>query len=213
MNQNRSEQITWEKVKGHLRTITEHKIYVMKECFKVGFYWQGLTHDLSKYMPAELLEGFRYYDDGKSSPNNGERRDKGYSEAWMHHKGRNRHHFEYWLDYREPKKKDGGAAHSRNRQTSNMDVSSESFPLQAVQMPRKYVVEMLMDRIAASKNYNKESYTQHDPLAYFERGRGHYLMHPQTQKELHGMLRILDERGEEELMRFVRDYYLKGYPI
>ncbi len=199
MSRNQSSEITWEKAKGHLKTITEHKIYVMKECFKVGLYWQGLTHDLSKYMPTELLEGFRYYDDGKSSPNNGERRDKGYSEAWMHHKGRNRHHFEYWLDYREPKKKDGN--------------NSELFPLQAVQMPRKYVAEMLMDRIAASKNYNKETYTQHDSLAYFERGMGHYLMHPQTKKELHGMLRILDERGEEELMRFVRDYYLRGYPI
>ncbi|MCC8105291.1 MAG: DUF5662 family protein [Clostridiales bacterium] len=199
MSRNQSSEITWEKAKGHLKTITEHKIYVMKECFKVGLYWQGLTHDLSKYMPTELLEGFRYYDDGKSSPNNGERRDKGYSEAWMHHKGRNRHHFEYWLDYREPKKKDGN--------------NSELFPLQAVQMPRKYVAEMLMDRIAASKNYNKETYTQHDSLAYFERGMGHYLMHPQTKKELHGMLRILDERGEEELMRFVKDYYLKGYPI
>jgi hypothetical protein len=38
-------------------------------------------------------------------------------------------------------------------------------------------------------------------------------MHPQTEKELHGMLRILDQRGEEELMRFVKEYYLKGYPI
>ncbi|MCD7954350.1 MAG: hypothetical protein LUG93_01025 [Lachnospiraceae bacterium] len=70
-----------------------------------------------------------------------------------------------------------------------------------------------MDRIAASKNYNKETYTHHDSLTYFEKGKGHYLMHPQTKKELLGMLRILDERGEEELIRFVRDYYLKGYPI
>ncbi|MCD7714993.1 MAG: DUF5662 family protein [Lachnospiraceae bacterium] len=213
MENNKSNGITWEKAKGHLKTITEHKIYVMRECFKVGLYWQGLTHDLSKYMPSELLEGFRYYDDGKSSPNNGERRDKGYSEAWMHHKGRNRHHFEYWLDYREPAKKTKTGKNSPLKVTSNTDVNSEAFPLQAVQMPRKYVVEMLMDRIAASKNYNKEAYTQHDSLAYFERGMGHYLMHPQTKKELHGMLRILDERGEEELMRFVRDYYLKGYPI
>ncbi|MCC8136825.1 MAG: DUF5662 family protein [Clostridiales bacterium] len=213
MSKDRSNAITWEKVKGHFRTITEHKIYVMRECFKVGLYRQGLTHDLSKYMPAELLEGFRYYDDGKSSPNNGERRDKGYSEAWMHHKGRNRHHFEYWLDYREPAKKSPDGKHSSPQPVSETDARFGTFPLQAVQMPRKYVAEMLMDRIAASKNYNKENYTQHDPLAYFERGKGRYLMHPQTKKELHGMLRILDERGEEELMRFVRDYYLKGWPI
>ena len=72
---------------------------------------------------------------------------------------------------------------------------------------------MLMDRICASKNYNKEAYTRHDPLVYFERGRGHYLLNPQTSRELHGMLRILDQRGEEELMYFVKNYYLKGYKI
>ncbi len=218
-NVSTSNQITWEKAKGHLKTITEHKIYVMRECFQVGLYRQGLTHDLSKYLPAELLEGFRYYQDGTSSPNNGERRDKGYSEAWMHHKGRNRHHFEYWLDYREPKKPKGpgssnnGSKSGRIPAAANMAGPSLPDCLQTVQMPRRYVVEMLMDRIAASKNYNKEAYTQHDALAYFEKGMGHYLMHPQTKKELHGMLRILDERGEKELMRFVRDYYLKGYLI
>lgn len=187
-------RITKDKVKGHLKTITDHKLLVMKHCFQVGLYRQGLMHDMSKYMPSELLMGFMYYDDGKSSPNNGERTHKGYSYAWMHHKGRNRHHFEYWLDY-------------------SLQFSKDKFPMEPVQMPRKYVAEMLMDRISASKNYNKESYTDMDPLTYFERGRGQYMIHPQTKKELHGMLRILAVRGEAELMRFVKDYYLKGYPI
>ncbi len=186
--------MTWKKICGHLRTITEHKLLVMKHCFRIGLYRQGILHDLSKYMPSELLMGFRYYDDGKSSPNNGERKLKGYSDAWMHHKGRNRHHFEYWTDY-------------------TLNAYDRKHPMQPVQMPRKYVAEMLMDRICASKNYNKDSYTQHHPLEYFEKGRSHYLLHPQTHKELHGMLRILDQRGEEELVRFVREYYLKGYPI
>ena len=186
--------ISWRKIRGHLKTINEHKLLVMEHCFRIGLYKQGLLHDLSKYMPSELLMGFLYYDDGKSSPNNGERRDKGYSAAWMHHKGRNRHHFEYWTDY-------------------SLHPVEKKYPLQAVQMPRKYVAEMLMDRISASKNYNKETYTRHHPLEYFEHGKSHYLLHPQTEKELHGMLRILDERGEEALMHFVRDYYLKGYKI
>lgn len=186
--------ITWDKVKGHFRTITEHKLLVMEHCFRIGLYRQGLMHDLSKYMPSEFLMGCMYYADGKASPNNKEREAKGYSGAWLHHKGRNRHHFEYWLDY-------------------SLDKGKGKYPLQPVQMPRKYVAEMLMDRICASKNYNKEAYTRHDPLAYFERGRGHYLLHPQTSRELHGMLRILDARGEEELVRFVKEYYLKGYEI
>lgn len=207
-------QITWRKAKGHLKTITEHKLLVMEGCFKIGLYRQGLMHDMSKYLPSELLEGFRYYEDGTSSPNNGERRAKGYSGAWLHHKGRNRHHFEYWLDYRLPADRhpSPGKAMKSGKEGRKEDFGAP-FPLQAVQMPRRYVAEMLMDRIAASKNYNKDSYTQHDALAYFEKGMGHYLMHPQTKKELRGMLRILDEKGEEELIRFVKEYYLKGYPI
>ena len=183
------------KAAGHLKTINAHKWEVMKGCFKIGLYRQGLMHDLSKYSPTEFIEGCLYYQEGRRSPNNGERESKGYSEAWMHHKGRNRHHYEYWNDYRLP----GGG--------------EDSFPVTAVRMPRKYVAEMLMDRIAASKTYQKENYTQHGPLQYLQNGRGRKLMDPETYRELEIMLKILDERGEEELIRFVKDYYLKGFPM
>ena len=187
-------KITAGKAIGHFRTITEHKYLVMKQCFAVGLYRQGLMHDLSKYTPEEFLCGCRYYQGGKRSPNNGEREENGFSRAWMHHKGRNKHHHEYWTDYLQ-KPQEGG-------------------PVTApVRMPRRYVAEMLMDRIAASKTYLKEKYTQHEPLKYFDNKGTRQLMHPQTAKELERMLRILDQRGEEELFRFVRDYYLKGYPI
>ena len=82
---------------GHFHTITTHKLRVMKYCFKVGLYRQGLLHDLSKYAPIEFLPGVRYYQ-GNRSPNEMERLEKGYSAAWLHHKGRNRHHLEYWID-------------------------------------------------------------------------------------------------------------------
>lgn len=186
-------RITPEKAIGHFCTVLEHKRLVMKHCFAVGMYYQGITHDLSKFSPTEFINGVIYYQWGKQSPNNGERLEKGHSNAWMHHKGRNRHHYEYWNDYRT--KKDGG------------------YPIQNIQMPRKYVAEMLMDRIAASKTYLKSEYTRHEPLKYYLNGRGKILMHPQTAKELERMLRILDQRGEKELFRFVRDYYLKGYPM
>ena len=186
--------LTPEKILGHLRTINHHKMLVMKYCFRVGLYRQGLMHDMSKYMPSEFILGCMYYQGGTRSPNNGERDAKGYSFAWMHHKGRNRHHFEFWQDY------SGSPGQS-------------PWPMIPVQMPRKYVAEMLMDRISASRNYRKDAYTQHDPLSYYENGRARKLLHPQSAKELHGMLRILDQRGEEELFHFVKDYYLKGYPI
>ena len=83
---------------GHLKTITKHHNLVCRYCIRAGLIYQGLTHDLSKLSPSEFLVGARYYQ-GNRSPNNAEREDIGYSTAWLHHKGRNRHHYEYWIDY------------------------------------------------------------------------------------------------------------------
>ena len=69
---------------AHFKTITHHKLLVMKHCFRAGLYWQGLVHDLSKYMPSEFWVGARYYQ-GDHSPNDAERKAIGYSSAWMHH--------------------------------------------------------------------------------------------------------------------------------
>ena len=188
------ELITRDKLLGHTETVLIHKYLVARHCFAVGLYAQGILHDLSKFSPTEFLNSVAYYQGGVRSPNNGERDDKGYSESWMHHKGRNRHHYEYWNDY--------SAAWKEGED-----------PIVYVQMPRKYVVEMVMDRIAASKTYRKGDYLPSDPLIYFQKGRAAKLMNRQTARELEGMLRILASRGEKELFRFIRDYYLKGYPI
>ena len=118
-------------------TITHHKLLVMAGCFRIGLYKQGLLHDLSKYTPTEFLVGCRYYK-GYMSPNNAERADKGYSAAWLHHKGRNKHHLEYWIDYAVPKP--GEDIHT---------------PMEGMKMPIKYVCEMFIDRVSASKNYQK----------------------------------------------------------
>lgn len=176
------------KIVGHFKTITKHKLLVMRECFKIGLYKQGLLHDLSKYTPTEFFVGCRYYQ-GNRSPNNAEREATGVSKAWLHHKGRNRHHFEYWIDY---------------------SAELPGHPMTGMRMPRKYVAEMLMDRIAASKIYNGANYTDSFPLQYYLKGRHHYMMHPETEKELEMLLRMLDKRGEKYLYRYVRNTYLKG---
>lgn len=82
----------------HFFTVTRHRHAVMRNCFKVGLVWQGLCHDLSKYSPSEFWAGAKYYQ-GNRSPQAKEREVLGYSPAWLHHKGRNKHHFEYWTDY------------------------------------------------------------------------------------------------------------------
>ena len=57
-------------------------------------------HDLAKYSPTEFPKGCIYFQ-GDRSPNNKEREVTGISLSWLHHKGRSKHHFEYWLDYDE----------------------------------------------------------------------------------------------------------------
>ena len=171
----------------HFKTITYHKYLVMQGCFKVGLYVQGITHDLSKYLPAEFFVGAKYFQ-GNRSPNNAEREDKGYSSAWLHHKGRNKHHYEYWIDY-SMKDIEGG--------------------MQPAPMPVRYVVEMFMDRVAASKVYNKEKYRDSDPLAYYRKGKNQNLLHPKTRRQLELLLEMLAQRGEEETYAYIKNRILK----
>ena len=173
----------------HFKTITKHKWLVMQGCFKVGLYWQGLTHDLSKYTPTEFWTGARYFQ-GTRSPNAAEREDKGYSEAWMHHKGRNRHHYEYW-----------------------QDVNLNSGVYEPVPMPRKYLVEMVMDRRAASMIYKGKAYTDGSAFAYFINSAERDWMHAQTRRELHYLLTMLRDAGEKQTFRYLKDHVLAGKPF
>ena len=181
--------ITREKFIGHLTTITHHKLLVLEGCWRVGLYRQGLLHDLSKYSPTEFWVGARYFQ-GNRSPNNAEREDIGYSNSWLHHKGRNRHHFEYWVDY-------------------NLRGKEGESPLVPVKMPGRYVVEMFMDRIAASKIYMGDAYTDQSPLGYFDGGRARQFMHPETAALLEKLLRMLADRGEKYTFAYVRSHLSK----
>ena len=166
---------------GHLKTVNHHRHLVRQYCFRLGLYWQGLTHDLSKYSPVEFWAGVKYFQ-GDRSPNDAQRRDIGYSASWMHHKGRNRHHFEYWTDY-------------------SMDGSSIS----GVEMPKKYVAEMFCDRLAASKVYRGKNFQPGDPYKFFLRGKEkRLLMHPATSELLEKILIVLRDQGEDAAFTYVR---------
>lgn len=171
---------------GHFKTITRHKLMVMKLCFRVGLYRQGLMHDFSKYSWTEFSKGIRYFQ-GNRSPNNYEREVNGLSLSWLHHKGRNRHHFEYWLDY-DPKAPGNIAG---------------------MLMPRKYIAEMVCDRIAASRVYEKAAYTQASAGRFFYRSAGRYLMHDTTRRELGFLLSYLAVYGEDRALSYIRSSYLK----
>ncbi len=165
----------------HFRTITKHRHAVIRHCAAAGILWQGLRHDLSKYSPTEFIPGARYYT-GVRSPNEGERREIGYSTAWLHHKGRNRHHFEYWTDY-----------------------NPAEHRIMPVRMPTKYVVEMFCDRVAASKIYQGDKYTDKSPIEYFTHGKANRLIHPETSDRIEALLQMLADKGEDETFRYIRE--------
>ena len=176
-----------KKIWRHLKTITQHKLVVMKYCFRVGLYKQGLLHDLSKYSPEEFWRGVYYYQ-GNRSPNAAERETHGFSKAWLHHKGRNKHHFEYWIDF-GIKKEDGLVGHK---------------------MPLEYVMEMVMDRIAACKVYKGKDYTNRSALEYYEREKNFIVIHPETRKLLEKILHMLAEKGEKKTFAYIRKLLKKG---
>ena len=170
----------------HFKTITYHRWLVLKGCFRCGLYRQGLTHDLSKYAPVEFIVGARYYK-GDMSPNNSERMAKGYSSAWLHHKGRNKHHIEYWVDY------------SMNKGEA----------LAGMRMPDRYIVEMFVDRVSAAKVYQKDAYTDASALKYYERGREKTIIHPEVEEILVRLLQMLADEGEDAVYRYIRQDLLK----
>ena len=165
----------------HFCTVTRHRHLVMRYCFRLGLYRQGLCHDLSKYSPAEFIPGAKYYL-GYRSPNDAERMARGYSAAWLHHKGRNKHHLEYWTD----------TGLNPGEQTVGLEI------------PLRYVAEMVCDRIAAGQTYKGKDFSWDQPYAYYLRSRPKYLIHPNTAALLEDMLLRLKEQGPDETFRHIR---------
>ena len=174
--------------KNHLSTINRHRREVRKNCFRCGLYKQGLLHDLSKYSWTEFSVGIKYYQ-GNRSPNDAEREDKGYTSAWLHHKGRNKHHLEYWIDY---------------------DVNKSGKGMVGMKMPDNYIIEMFCDRVAASKIYQGEAYSDASPYEYYLRGRSRYVLHPYVRKKLELLLKMLAEKGEAQTFAYARKW-VKAY--
>lgn len=172
------------KLIRHLHNVNIHRFYVFKLCCKVGIPFQGLTHDLSKYSLSELIPSVKYFTDGKKSPLAEEKSIKGYSLAWLHHKGRNKHHFEYWYDY-------------------NARVKTPIIPF-------KYMKEMICDRVSASKVYYKDNYNNNRALEYFNSQKDKIKMDKRLISFLEEVFIRLSKEGESFLNnKNLKDLYLK----
>ena len=141
-----------KKAIAHWKKIRTHRKWVRRYCWKQGLFWQGLTHDLSKYSPTEFFESVKYYQ-GTSSPIDACKKANGVSYAWMHHKGRNPHHYEYWQD--------------------NFDKGG-----QPVLMPYKYFVEEMCDFIGAARAYLGKDFSYVKEEEWWKKKRENCAMHP-----------------------------------
>ena len=177
-------KITIRKIFGHLHTVNKHRFKVFCLCCRVGIPWRGLVHDLSKYSPSEFFEGIKYYQ-GKRSPIEKCREINGYSNAWIHHKGRNKHHYEYWYDYYSP----------------------VVTPI----MPFKYFLELVCDSIAAGQTYQGKNWNQHYELKYWEFVREKAIIHPKMRKLLDRVYLDISEKGLDIVLKkkYLRELYYK----
>ena len=172
------------KLWGHFSTITRHKILVGKLCFKCGLYKQGLLHVMSKYSWVEFSAGVKYFQ-GNRSPIEKEKETIGYSKGWLHHKGLNKHHWEYWIDCSE-------------------------WGIFGTKMPVNYIIEMFCDRTAASMIYKKDKYTDSSALEYFMHNQHNYCMHEESKALLKMLLEMCSNKGLDDTIYYIRKEILKN---
>ena len=165
----------------HISLVIRHKHKVFIHCAKCGIPFRGMVHDLSKFSPTELFESAKYYQ-GNRSPIGVCRRATGVSRAWLHHKGRNKHHIEYWLDPDCP-----------------------VTPL----MPYKYAVECVCDKLAATKTYSGKEYTEDKPLLHWQRYGNRVNGNPKTMEFMEVVFTDIRDHGEEYVLN--KKYMMKTF--
>ena len=112
------------------------------------------------------------------------RRATGMSYAWLHHKGRNKHHIEYW-----------------------QDEECQTHPL----MPYKYAVECVCDKLAATRVYAGKNYSTDLPLLHWERYGSRVSGNPLTLEFVKQVFVDVKNHGEKFVLnkRYMKETYTK----
>ena len=174
-----------KKTIKHIVLVMRHKWYVFIFCCKLGMPYRGFMHDWSKFSPTEFFESIRYYK-GTYSPITECKRQNGYSKAWLHHKGRNKHHPEYWYD----------------------EHATDQTPM----IPYKYVAEMICDKLSASKIYNGKKWTLSSELEYWEKEKLKTYLNDNIKEMLTAVFTQVAEQGinktlkRKNIKKFYKEY-------
>ena len=152
----------------HLHLVNKHRWLVFKLSVRAGIPFRGLVHDLSKYSPTEFFESVKYFN-GKKSPITICKKENGYSKAWLHHKGRNKHHFEYWYDFN----------------------TLDKTPV----IPYKYTVELICDTLAAGMAYQGKSWKTSSQIEYFEKRKDLEYINENIKQVIREVYKQVDEEG------------------
>ena len=168
----------------HFKLITKHKWIVFRLCCKVGEPWRGFVHDMSKYSITEFRESVKFYV-GTHSPITEAKKQKGYSEAWLHHKGRNKHHSEYWVD--------------------------ELAPIKTTVIPYKYAVEMVCDKLSAGIVYQGKNWTKEYQLSYWVKEREKLRINDKTKDFVTEVLEQVADKGIDKTLtkKNIKNIYKK----
>ena len=183
----------------HFKTVMVHKYWVFYYCCMAGIPLRGIKHDMSKFSPTEFMESAKYYN-GKISPIDVCKKENGYSKAWLHHKGRNTHHYEYWQDNFDKFKKDPKAG-------------------TALIMPFYDTVEMICDYLGAGRAYNGKKFTYKGEYEWWvikNTTQGPVAMHPVTKEFVDRIMRAIAHHDiylvlHQDAMRELYDEILEKY--
>ena len=173
-------KIKWD----YFKTILRHKKYVFIECAKCGIFWQGVKHDLSKFSKEEFEASAMFYANGKYGEKTDEIK-RAYSQAWLHHKGVNPHHWEWWIDF------------------------GKRGEIVVNKIPYKYVVEMVCDWVGAGRVYEKEEWKQDAPLNYYNKVRDGRYFDPDTEVLIMRFLTCIKDKGLDEFHKMAKNKTIK----
>jgi len=151
----------------YLSYVLRHKYFVFIECCKVGLFWRGLVHDLSKFRPSEWFSYTEFFYGEYGWKRGSDQRppqeiDDAFDFAWLFHQHRNPHHWQFWI-----RKGDDGTI--------------RVFP-----MPDKYRKEMLCDWKGAGKAITGSN----DSKNWYLANKDRMVLHEETRKWIEEQLGI-----------------------